>query len=226
MSAKQKQKSLSKKEQRKSATEQANASRNLLKAAYSAGDLLSPFPAFQTYQKDDLKVRMEFAHAHALTKERLAWMLNLTRTNMEAMYRDVWGWSDEKKMRELTDNDSLFITAIDQVSQEPVGFLFFRFLLDDDREEEDKEVLYVYELQLESKVQGHGLGRILMITAELIARKQNMKGVELTCFTANDKAIKFYTTQMKYNIDETSPSIATPEKGLKYEILSKFWDSK
>jgi GNAT superfamily N-acetyltransferase len=47
-----------------------------------------------------------------------------------------------------------------------VGFVHYRFVL-----EEDVPVLYVYELQLESRVQGKGLGKFLMELIELIAQK-------------------------------------------------------
>lgn len=47
-----------------------------------------------------------------------------------------------------------------------VGFINYRFIV-----EEDTPVLYVYELQLEHRVQGKGLGKFLMQLIELIARK-------------------------------------------------------
>lgn len=47
-----------------------------------------------------------------------------------------------------------------------VGFVHFRFVI-----EEELPVLYVYELQLEPRVQGKGLGKFLMQLIELIACK-------------------------------------------------------
>lgn len=47
-----------------------------------------------------------------------------------------------------------------------VGFVQYRFIL-----EEEIPVLYVYELQLEPRVQGKGLGKFLMQLVELMAQK-------------------------------------------------------
>ena len=47
-----------------------------------------------------------------------------------------------------------------------VGFVQYRFIL-----EEEVPVLYVYELQLEPRVQGKGLGKFLMQLIELMAQK-------------------------------------------------------
>ncbi|XP_038688270.1 N-alpha-acetyltransferase 40-like isoform X2 [Tripterygium wilfordii] len=49
-----------------------------------------------------------------------------------------------------------------------VGFVHYRVTL-----EEDDPVLYVYEIQLESRVQGKGSGEFLMQLIELIACKAN-----------------------------------------------------
>lgn len=46
-----------------------------------------------------------------------------------------------------------------------VGFVHYRFIV-----EEGLPVLYLYELQLESHVQGKGLGKFLMQLAEAIAK--------------------------------------------------------
>jgi hypothetical protein len=61
----------------------------------------------------------------------------------------------------LTEEDTS--TSRQEDSGPLVGFVHYRFVL-----EEDVPVLYVYELQLESCVQGKGLGMFLM---ELIAQK-------------------------------------------------------
>ena len=100
----------------------------------------------------------------------------------------------------------------------PVAFLCFRFMLDG-----PLEVLYVYELQLEERAQRRGLGRHLMMTAELAARKLGMSSVMLTVLKANAAARDFYTLKMKYAVDDDSPSkCGVPDA--EYEILSKVVD--
>jgi GNAT superfamily N-acetyltransferase len=64
----------------------------------------------------------------------------------------------------LTEEDTS--TSRQEDSGPLVGFVHYRFVL-----EEDVPVLYVYELQLESCVQGKGLGKFLMELIELIAQK-------------------------------------------------------
>jgi GNAT superfamily N-acetyltransferase len=64
----------------------------------------------------------------------------------------------------LTEEDTS--TSRQEDSGPLVGFVHYRFVL-----EEDVPVLYVYELQLESRVQGKGLGKFLMEHIELIAQK-------------------------------------------------------
>ena len=100
----------------------------------------------------------------------------------------------------------------------PVAFLSFRFVLDG-----PFEALYVYELQLEERAQRRGLGRHLMMTAELAARKLGMQVVLLTVLKANSGALAFYTAKMKYGVDEDSPSrCGVPDAA--HEILSKVVD--
>jgi GNAT superfamily N-acetyltransferase len=100
----------------------------------------------------------------------------------------------------------------------PVAFLCFRFVL-----EGALEVLYVYELQLEERAQRRGLGRHLMMCAELAARKLGMQAVVLTVLKANASALAFYTQRMKYAPDADSPSqCGNPDAA--HEILSKVVD--
>ena len=48
-------------------------------------------------------VRGACAAGGATPPSLVDWMLDLTRTNMEALYEGAWGWSDAVKRKELTD---------------------------------------------------------------------------------------------------------------------------
>lgn len=61
-----------------------------------------------------------------------------------------------------SSNDQLWRSEGDPV----VAFVHYRFVV-----EHDVPALYVYEIQVESVVQGKGLGKFLMQFLELIARK-------------------------------------------------------
>ncbi|KAJ6835879.1 N-alpha-acetyltransferase 40 [Iris pallida] len=104
-----------------------------------------------------------------------------------------------------------------------VGFVHYRFIV-----EEDIPVIYVYELQLESCVQGKGLGKFLMQLIELIARKNRMGAVMLTVQKANVLAMSFYTSKLRYAVSTISPSRVDPLIGAEksYEILCKTFDSE
>ena len=103
----------------------------------------------------------------------------------------------------------------------PVGYSHFRF-----EYEEDKEcnALYMWEIQLEKRVQRKGLGRFLVQILELLAIKHKMPYVMLTVFHINTDALAFYK-KLNYEIDSTSPSkdvnYVFSEQGYDFEVLSK-----
>jgi len=103
----------------------------------------------------------------------------------------------------------------------PVGYSHFRF---DYEDEKMANVLYMYEIQLEQRVQRKGLGRFLMQILELLAIKYGMTCLMLTVFLLNTNALAFYK-QMSYEIDSTSPSkdikFITSGEEADFEILSK-----
>ncbi|PIK39919.1 putative N-alpha-acetyltransferase 40 [Apostichopus japonicus] len=102
--------------------------------------------------------------------------------------------------------------------QNPVGFVHFWFDMDF-----DDEVLYCYEIQLVEEVRRKGLGKFLIQILEMLAYQTQMKKVMLTVFKHNKEANSFFVNQLKYEIDETSPSIYDPmnPEDYDYEILSK-----
>jgi len=76
------------------------------------------------------------------------------------------------------------------------------------------EVLYLYEIQLETNVRGKGLGQYLMILMETIAFHYNMKRIVLTVLKSEINVIKFYFS-LQYEIESYSPDDSF------YYILSK-----
>jgi len=85
-------------------------------------------------------------------------------------------------------------------------------------------VLYCYELQVEPSYQHLGIGRKLMELLEPIAATFQMDKILLTVFKGNKKAMKFYRDKLRYEIDETSPSMCCSleeANDFSYEILGK-----
>lgn len=76
------------------------------------------------------------------------------------------------------------------------------------------EVLYLYEIQLETNVRGKGLGRYLMSLMETMAFHYNMKRIVLTVLKSEVNVVNFYFS-LQYEIESYSPENAF------YYILSK-----
>ena len=117
-------------------------------------------------------------------------LLDLTRTNMRAVYEAApgWGgWRDGKKRGELLDSDARYFVARAAGGGGGggdgggggggggdggalLGFAGFRFV-----SEGERDVLYLYELQLAEAAQRKGLGKHLMALCEQAAREAGMQ---------------------------------------------------
>lgn len=102
---------------------------------------------------------------------------------MEGEYGSDWAVEEKVKRKELVAPSSRYIFVYEVLNASAsevertitnslenrgpmVGFVHYRFVIED-----DLPLLYVYELQLESRVQGKGLGKFLMHLIEIIAQK-------------------------------------------------------
>ncbi|KAG2667798.1 hypothetical protein I3760_15G132000 [Carya illinoinensis] len=160
--------------------------------------------------------------------------------NMEEPYGSDWPTEEKVKRREMvipearyifvheTPNECSYRTGRERTytnciedKGHIVGFVHYRFTL-----EEEIPVLYVYELQLEPRVQAKGLGKFLMQLIELVAHKNHMGAVMLTVQKANSLAMNFYLNKLRYVIAAVSPSRVDPLIGVekRYEILCKTFD--
>lgn len=154
---------------------------------------------------------------------------------MEGFYGSDWPIQAKVKRKEMSSPDARYIfvrelrygskayeTASKEGCDQITGFVHYRFTL-----EEEVPVLYVYEIQLESRIQGKGLGEFLMQLIELIASKNKMSAIVLTVQTSNALAMTFYMSKLGYRISSISPSKANlPNFLAKYEILCKTFDSE
>lgn len=182
--------------------------------ANSLNDPLADFNTFRTFFKNDLLLTLMCSRVRELPRGVIQWILDLMKRNMETLYNDCdWGWDDEKKRNEMTEDAAWYLVAYD-TDRKPVAFSHFRFDID-----YGLEVLYVYELQLEPAVQRKGLGKFMAKVLELIAFKNKMRKVVLTVLKHNQAALDFYQS-LKYVIDETCPEDSFEEQFC-YFILSK-----
>ncbi|RYR56959.1 hypothetical protein Ahy_A05g022696 isoform B [Arachis hypogaea] len=205
-----------------------------IKSARAEKDHLASFPEFRHFVNNAYSLRRD-PKAYDLSTQKL-------QLNMEGPYGSEWLDEEKVKRREMVAPEAHYIfvhedansvgdetrmmlnaeeasTSCVEDSGPLVGFVHYRFVL-----EEDVPVLYVYELQIEPRVQGKGLGKFLMQLIELIAQKNCMGAVMLTVQKANLLALNFYLSKLRYIISTISPSKMGIEKS--YEILCKTFNDE
>lgn len=228
MDQKKKQQSSSKdkKMKRKEVLEKKKAIDELIKTASIEKDHLTAFPPFRNYNRNGLSVYLESGSGEQLSSDMKHYVQTLLKVNMEGPFGSEWPAEEKIKRREMVAPEARYIFLretphADSDAKPFVGFVHYRFVV-----EEDVPVVYVYELQLEARTQGKGLGKFLMQLIELIARKTHMGAVVLTVQKANVPAMKFYMNKMRYMISTISPSKVDPLLGAEksYEILCKTFD--
>ncbi|KAJ4851491.1 hypothetical protein Tsubulata_026241 [Turnera subulata] len=177
----------------------------LIKRASAETDHLASFPPFRHFDRNGLSVYLESGSGDKLSSSLKQYIQNLLKVNMEKQFGPDWPMEEKVKRRDMVAPEARYIfvhedpgpsangilTQTDKGSL--VGFVHYRFTL-----EEEIPVLYLYEIQLESRVQGLGLGKFLMQLMELIARKNHMGAVVLTVQKANAGAINFYTNKLRW----------------------------
>ncbi|XP_021748440.1 N-alpha-acetyltransferase 40-like isoform X1 [Chenopodium quinoa] len=224
---------------RKEILEKKRIVNGLIKAASSLKDPLASFPEFLHYNQQGLCLCLEGGRGTKLSRSLKQYAQKLVKQNMEQYYGTEWAKEEKVKCREMVAPEARYIfvyevpTVLSNTKKrlmptnehkgDVVGFVHYRFIM-----EEELPVLYVYELQLEQRIQGKGLGKLLMQLLELIAHKNCMATLMLTVQKANLSAMFFYTSKLGYCISRISPSRVDPVVGLgkSYEILCKAFDQE
>jgi N-alpha-acetyltransferase 40 len=142
------------------------------------------------------------------------------------------GWSRSKKLREMRHPALKYLLLLlplppppptplerDAASKVVEGFLSFMIT-----EEDGREVIYCYELHLQPRLRGKGVGKRMMELMEMIGARVGVEKAMLTVFRSNERAIRAYRKWV-YEIDEFSPEPRTLRddtvKEASYVILSK-----
>ncbi|XP_053824060.1 N-alpha-acetyltransferase 40 isoform X6 [Vidua chalybeata] len=135
-----------------------------VEAANKLQDPLEAFPVFKKYDRNGLNVSIECRRVSGLEPSTLDWAFELTKANMQTLYeQSEWGWKEREKREELRDERAWYLLAREPGAG-PVAFSHFRFDV-----ECGDEVLYCYEVQLESRVRRRGLGKFLLQILQLVA---------------------------------------------------------
>ncbi|KAK1367636.1 N-alpha-acetyltransferase 40 [Heracleum sosnowskyi] len=227
---------------RREIVEKKKAISEIIKSA-SDRDHSSLFSQFRHYHYNGHSFYLKSGRGDKLSSKLKHYIQNILKINMERVYGSEWQAEEKVKRKEMVSPEARYIFVYETVDSDAnqmsesvgkrgsqnvrpsekdtiVGFVHFRFTL-----EEEVPVLYVYELQLEPRVQGKGLGNFLMQLIELIARENRMSAVVLTVQKENLLAMNFYTSKLRYIISSISPSRVNQLIGLErsYEILCKIF---
>ncbi|KAH0359921.1 hypothetical protein KCU65_g9695, partial [Aureobasidium melanogenum] len=145
------------------------------------------------------------------------------------------GWDDENKLDEMKDDDMRYLIVRLEDNQLPapekrwnkdtdldqsiIGFLSFMIT-----QEDEENVIYIYEIHISEHFRDCGLGRHLFNTIEYIGGATGMDKAMLTVFKRNVHARRWYDLR-GYEVDEISPRPRKLRGGRSiepdYEILSK-----
>lgn len=140
------------------------------------------------------------------------------------------GWSRRRKMNEMKAPDLRYLllkkaavveadSAENNASENLIGFLSFMLTYED-----GYEVIYCYEIHLQSEFRGSGAGKTLMGIMEMVGKRVEVAKAMLTVFVENKGALKFYE-KLGYVRDEFSPAPRKLRNGVMkdptYLVLSK-----
>lgn len=177
-----------KKMKRKEENARIAAKQSLVDAANEMEDPMVNLLPFKKFERNGLSVNIQCLRACDVDKELMDWAFELTKKNMQTLYEaSDWGWNDKQKKDEMLEDQARYLIATTTEDQVPVAAVHFRFDLDN-----DDEVLYCYEIQLEKETRRKGLGKFLMQILELLAHKTHMTKVMLTVLTNNNNAEEFF----------------------------------
>jgi N-alpha-acetyltransferase 40 len=166
---------------------------------------------------------------------RRAECLDLVESSVADHYRaSETGWSRARKTKEMRHPAMKFLLLLSSPCQDVKagtgeegakgdvefrGFLSFMIT-----EEDGYEVVYCYELHLQPRVQGMGMGRKMMNLMEMIGFEVGVEKAMLTVFKSNERAVKVYD-KWGYQLDQFSPELKRLRDGTvresTYVILSR-----
>ncbi|XP_076666224.1 N-alpha-acetyltransferase 40 isoform X2 [Andrena cerasifolii] len=196
--------------------EKEATAKQLVDTANSVVNPLESLSSFHKYvTKDRQVIELSCMRAKDARPECVSWIFDIMERNMKSMYEQCdWGWDPIAKQKELTEPGARYLVA--SSDGEFLGFSHFRFDID-----HREEVLYCYEIQLESVVRRKGLGHFMMSALESMALDSSMRKVVLTVFKDNPSAVQFFYS-LGYKLDKTNPPVSDQSH---YIILSKAVDS-
>ena len=145
-------------------------------------DLLAEFPSFNKFARNGLNLAVEFRCGKQLSKAEATACFGMTKAHMEEEYDlSGYGWDDDDKWAEITSKESRLLLLFDPAAPErqPIGFVNFRLTLQGEcwNAMEGAPCLYMYDIQLLEAYRRKGVGKQLLLTLEMMAKKARMRRV-------------------------------------------------
>ncbi|CAE7178261.1 hypothetical protein CFE70_005833 [Pyrenophora teres f. teres 0-1] len=187
------------------------------------------------YESQDLDRPLQFdlvLSGASLNESELEACLGLVEYTSKNDYTNSsMGWDKRKKREEMQDPEMIYLlvrekkpATEDSLEGKPhvLGYISF-MLTQDDPPHEDREVVYIYEIHLDERLRGQGLGSRLIGYVEHVAQECQIDKTMLTVFTANKGAKRLYEA-LGYTKDACSPGdrvMRTKTIMADYVIMSK-----
>ena len=157
-----------------------------------------------------LNYSFEILHASQLSNDCQRQILELFETNMKSLYEQSKdGYNQKEKSDELFSDQARYLLILSAC--DIIAYAHFRFDMDYGR-----QVVYLYELQVNGNYRSQGLGQWIMEQLKKICAKTQMSKIVLTVQKLNVKAIEFYMKKCHFEIDSTDPN----DEDVDYKILS------
>ncbi|MCJ1357876.1 MAG: hypothetical protein MMC33_007872 [Icmadophila ericetorum] len=190
----------------------------------SMSEICLPDKTSSLYVHGSTKYRIALESSKTINPADLNDCFRLIESTSASQYtQSSLGWKPKHKAKEMVLPDMRYLLVRRAGSDLTDGFLSFMLTYEDGH-----EVIYCYELHLDSSSRGCGLGTHLMGIMESVGRKVGVEKSMLTVFLENAAAVRFYE-RLGYGLDEFSPQprrvrnrVINPD----YVILSKALRSK
>lgn len=186
-------------------------------------------------------IHLELLRSTKMRNNDLATCFDLiSKTSQQDYQTSSRGWNPTYKMEEMQDKEMLYLLVrqaegyigLDKIGEQDssrthagaiLGFFSFKLEPEDEEDGLMRPVLYIYEVHLDDRLRGKGLGSRMIRWAESQARLVKISKMMLTVFAVNEGARRIYERE-GFVKDWASPEDrVTRRKVIKadYIIMSK-----
>ena len=169
-------------------------------------DVLRPVAAFAKFDRNGLDSIFEFETGKTLSAKTRSFIFKLTKAHMqETIDENGYGWDDEDQEDEVREESRKYLIVRNKEDRKIQGFVAFNFTVQGAHADvmEGFPTLLVENIQLKPQFQRKGLGRHLMMTLEMIARKQQMTYLTIKVYKGAEAAEAFVEEKLKGMAPET-----------------------